>query len=378
MVLLMLLTAALLCPCDGSAENTLADGMQEALDKLELAQLGDALAALGTPFQQANLRETLRKIAQGEWTVSLDGLLRLLRQHFLAALTGSLWRIARLLVPAIAVGVCRTMGEKKTSTRVAGYVCFLLVAVFLVQDVAEHAQTAEASVQHMSGGMQRLFPLLLTLLAAVGGTTGAALLQPAVVAAAGAMTSTISRVTLPLASAAALVILVDHLGEEKRFSRLSSLLYTAATWVLGICFTVFLGVMFTQGMGAAAADGIAIRTAKYALDNFVPIVGGLFADTVDTLVGGSLLIQNALGVTGLLMVLMLCMTPLCQTLAAVVLYKGVAALLQPIAEGRILSCMEDFSRVLMLLFIVQLCAAAMFLLLIAQILAMTHFTVLLR
>lgn len=378
MVLLMLLTMALLCPCNGRAENTLTDGMQEALDKLELAQLGDALAALGTPFQQANLRETLRKIAQGEWTVSLDGLLRLLRQHFLAALTGSLWRTARLLVPAIALGVCRTMGEKKTSTRVAGYVCFLLVAVFLVQDVAEHAQTAEASVQHMSGGMQRLFPLLLTLLAAVGGTTGAALLQPAVVAAAGAMTSTISRVTLPLASAAALVILVDHLGEENRFSRLSSLLYTAATWVLGICFTVFLGVMFTQGMGAAAADGIAIRTAKYALDNFVPIVGGLFADTVDTLVGGSLLIQNALGVTGLLMVLMLCMTPLCQTLAAVVLYKGVAALLQPIAEGRILSCMEDFSRVLLLLFIVQLCAAAMFLLLIAQILAMTHFTVLLR
>lgn len=374
----MLLTVALLCPAGAKAGETLAGGMQEALDKLELAQLGDSLAALGTPFQQENLQETLRKIARGEWTVSLNGLLRQLGQHFLAALTGSLWRVARLLAPALALGICRTLGEKKTSARVAGYVCFLLVAVFLVQDTAGHTKAAEASVQRMSAGMQRLFPLLLTLLAAVGGNTGAALLQPAVVAAAGAMTGTISRVTLPLASAAALVTLVDHLGEERRFTRLSALLYTAATWVLGICFTVFLGVMFTQGMGAAAADGIAIRTAKYALDNFVPVVGGLFADTVDTLVGGSLLIQNALGVTGLLMVLTLCMTPLCQTLAVVALYKGVAALLQPIAEGRILSCVEDFSRVLMLLFIVQLCAAAMFLLLIAQILAMTHFTVLLR
>ena len=230
----------------------------------------------------------------------------------------------------------------------------------------------------MSGGMQHLFPLLLTLLAAVGGSTGAALFQPAVVAAAGSMTALISKVTLPLATGSALVTMVDHLGEEGRFSRLVSLLYTAATWTLGICFTVFIGVILTQGMHAAAVDGVTIRTAKYALDNFIPVVGGLFADTVDTLVGGSLLIQNALGTTGLLLILGLCLTPLTQTLAAVTLYRATAALLQPVAEGRVLRCMDGFAKVLMLLFIIQLCAAAMFVLLIAQILATTNLTVMLR
>ena len=40
--------------------------------------------------------------------------------------------------------------------------------------------------------------------------------------------------------------------------------------------------------------------------------------------------------------------------------------------------MESYAEALMLLFIVELCAAAMYVLLIAQILAMTNLTVLLR
>ena len=195
----------------------------------------------------------------------------------------------------------------------------------MVRDLIDQAKLAADTVERMSGGMQHLFPILLTLLAAVGGSNGSALFQPAVVAAAGTMTTAIHRVGLPLATSSALVSMVDHLGEENRFSRLASLLHTAATWTLGICFTVFLGVIVTQGLGASALDGVTIRTAKYALDNFIPVVGGLFADTVDTLVGGSLLIQNALGTTGLLLILGICLMPLMQTLGTVVLYRGTAA-----------------------------------------------------
>lgn len=376
---LALLAALLLCllPLQAQGEG-LTEGMTEALDKLELTELGEALAGLGEPFSSGSLREALLHIARGEWTLSLDALLQLIFQRFLSALSGSVWRIGRLLAPALALGICNTLGKENRSGQVAAYLCFLLVAAFMVQDVTAHAGLAAETVEQMSGGMQRLFPLLLTMLAAVGGSTGAALFQPAVVAAAGSMTALISKVTLPLATGSALVTVVDHLGEEGRFARLGALLHTAATWTLGICFTVFIGVILTQGMHAAAVDGVTVRTAKYALDNFVPVVGGLFADTVDTLVGGSLLIQNALGTTGLLLILGLCLTPLMQTLGAVALYKGAAALLQPVADGRILRCMDAFSKVLMLLFIIQLCAAAMFILLIAQILATTNLTVMLR
>ena len=373
----LMLFSLLLLPWTACAEN-IDKGMEAAVDQLELGELDQLLDSLGEPFASQGLRETLLKIARGEWTLSMDVLLKLVGQRFLNVLTGSWWRITRLLAPALAVGICNALGQEKHGAKVVGYGCFLLVAAFMVRDLIDQAKLAADTVERMSGGMQHLFPILLTLLAAVGGSNGSALFQPAVVAAAGTMTTAIHRVVLPLATSSALVSMVDHLGEENRFSRLASLLHTAATWTLGICFTVFLGVIVTQGLGASALDGVTIRTAKYALDNFIPVVGGLFADTVDTLVGGSLLIQNALGTTGLLLILGICLMPLMQTLGTVVLYRGTAAVLQPVAEGRILKCMESYAEALMLLFIVELCAAAMYVLLIAQILAMTNLTVLLR
>ena len=185
--------------------------------------------------------------------------------------------------------------------------------------------------------MQHLFlPILLTLLAAVGGSNGSALFQPAVVAAAGTMTTAIHRVGCRWPPSSALVSMVDHLG-KKIASRLASLLHTAATWTLGICFTVFLGVIVTQGLWRFSVGRRTIRTAKYAPDNFIPVVGGLFADTVDTLVGGSLLIQNALGTTGLLLILGICLMPLMQTLGTVVLYRRHGS---GFAAGRGGTCIE--------------------------------------
>ena len=116
----------------------------------------------------------------------------------------------------------------------------------------------------------------------------------------------------------------------------------------------------------------------YAVDHFVPVVGGMFADTMDTLVGASLLIKNALGLTGLLMLLAAGALPMLQTLAAVMVYRACAALLEPLSDTRASGCMQDFSDVLMLLFVIQLSVGAMLLLLTAQLLAVGNLTVMLR
>ena len=141
---------------------------------------------------------------------------------------------------------------------------------------------------------------------------------------------------------------------------------------------MFISVSALQSLGVAAADGVTLRTAKYAVDNFVPVVGGMFADTMDTLVGASLLIKNALGLTGLLLLLSVAAGPMLQTLAGAMLYRAAAALLEPVADSRVSACMQEFSEVLMLLMVVQLSVGAMFLLLVAQLLVVGNLTVMLR
>ena len=230
----------------------------------------------------------------------------------------------------------------------------------------------------MSDAMQVIFPMLLSLLAAVGGSVSSTVLQPAVLAASGTMTAIVRDVTLRLLLCAGAVTAICHLSDRIHLGRLASLLRDAANWTLGVCFTVFIGVMVVQGVSSAAIDGVSIRTAKYAIDNFVPVVGGMFSDTVDTLVGCSLLVKNALGVFALLVLLGALLTPLMQALASVLVFKVCAALLEPVADERLVACVGDLADVLMALFSALLCVGAMFFLLVAQVLVVGNMTVMLR
>ena len=253
-----------------------------------------------------------------------------------------------------------------------------LLAGCIAQDLGQQMHLAQDAVTGMADLMQSLFPLLLTLLAAVGGTAGAAFFQPAVVAACGTMTELVRSVSLPLALAAGTATILSRLSPRMRIARLCALLKTGASWTLGVGFTVFISVTALQSLGAAVADGVSLRTAKYAVDHFVPVVGGMFADTMDTLVGASLLIKNALGLTGLVLLLSAAAVPMVQTLASAMAYRACAALLEPLSDGRASGCIQDFSDILMLLFVIQLSVGAMFLLLVAQMLVVGNLTVMMR
>ncbi|MBE5804531.1 MAG: hypothetical protein E7316_08480 [Clostridiales bacterium] len=371
----LLLVLILLLPLPACGES-LTESIAQVVDGLDVAALESVLQQEDPLAATGGFSATVAAIARGELTLSFDQVMSLVSNQFFAAAKASLWRLTRLMAPTLLWSLLRRLTGKDSDA--GKTVCYLIVCVFLTQDLTEHTALCTASMEKISSGMQGLFPLLLTLMAAVGGSAGSTLMQPAVVAAAGSMTAFIRHVTLPLATMTAVITMLCHLGEGIRLTRLADLFHQAATWTLGLCFTAFIGVLATRGVTAAAVDGVTIRTAKYAMDNLIPVVGGLFADTVDTLVGSSMLVQSALGVTGLILIVAWAMAPLCQTLAAALLYKLAAALMQPVADGWLARCIHDFSRVLMLLFIIQLCTAAMFLLLIAQLIAVSGMTMMLR
>ena len=355
-----------------------AQSVETVMNGLDFADFEGVLNELGNAI---SIQETVLSLAKGETVLSLQALMHGLFERVMAGLYGSVLRITRLVLPAVLCSLVNTFmqAEKQALAKdITGYACFLMVAAVMVQDLSSHLTLSSDTVANMTRAMQSLFPLLLGLLAAIGGTASAAFFQPAVVAASGFMTSLIANVTLPCAVFQAVLVMLDHVADTIKVSRLSALFRQIGIWTLGVSFTVFIGVTLIQGLGTAAVDGISIRTAKYTIDNFVPIVGGMFADTVDTLVGCSLVIKNALGLTGLVVLIGICVGPMLQTLLSAFVYRLSAALLQPAAESRMVHCIQDFSDVLMMLFIIQLSVAAMFVLLIAQMLIVGNMTVMLR
>ncbi|MCL2811033.1 MAG: stage III sporulation protein AE [Clostridia bacterium] len=372
----------LACARSALAEgNSLFEGLGKVLGGVDFSVLDRSIEDLLGPNNGWNARQLVDGFARGQAAVDAGALWNRLLSLLLHAMQNHIALAIAVLVPAVLGSVLTRMRasfESEAVAHICHYACFALVCLPLVRSLASHIGAARQTMDALHRGMQALFPLLLTLLAAVGGSASSALLQPAVIAASGAMTTLVREVTLNLALCSAAVTVLDHLSEHMHLGRLAGLLRTAASWTLGVCFTVFIGVMAVQGMGAAAVDGVAIRTAKYAIDNFVPIVGGMFADTVDALVGSSLLVKNALGITGMLALAISLAAPLMNLLAAVLVYRLCAAVLEPVADPNLVACISDFSNILVLIFITLLCVGAMFFLLIAQLLAVGNLTVMLR
>lgn len=279
----------------GEAES-LSSGISTIVSALDSAALESALSDDDPFAQTGGFRQTLTAIARGEMTIDFQQTADLLSRQFFSAVRQSLWRLTRLIAPALLWALLKQFSGR--SSECGRIVVQLFVCVFLTQDLSDHITLAVATVQQISAGMQGLLPMLLTMMAAVGGSAGSALMQPAVVASASAMTSLISGVTVPLAVASGVLCMLCHLGDGIRVQRLAEFTQQCAVWSLGIGFTVFIGVLTTRSVTAAAIDGVTLRTAKYALNNLVPFVGGLFADTVDTLVGSGMLVQSALGRDG--------------------------------------------------------------------------------
>ena len=104
----------------------------------------------------------------------------------------------------------------------------------------------------------------------------------------------------------------------------------------------------------------------------------LLSGTLMALLPQGSLRRTAAMVTGLMMLLTAGGLPMLRTLCAALMYRLCAALLQPVAQERVAGTLQGFSDVLTLLFVIQLSVGAMFLLLIAQVLAVGGATVMLR
>ncbi|MDD6040232.1 MAG: stage III sporulation protein AE [Clostridia bacterium] len=372
----ILVLLALLVPLPACAES-LQEAAQGLIASLELDTLGEAVRQTG--WFEGGVGEVLQKMASGQMVLDASEMLRWLMSSAAGIFHSSLWRMTRLMAPALLSACAGWLQHANSAAgKAARYAGLLMTMVFLVADLREHTALCTQSISRMAEWMQALFPLMITLLAAVGGTASSAFYQPAVMAAAGSMTALVERVTLPLAVSVAVLTMVGGLSEELRVSRLCRLFRQAASWTLGFGFTVFIGVMSVQGVNAAALDGVSIRTAKFAMDRFIPIVGGMFADTVDTLVGCSLVVHNALGVLGLILLLGALLTPLVRVVMTMFLYRAAAALLEPVSDSPLCRAIGSYADVFQLLFVIQLSVGAMFLLLVAQLITVANWTVMLR
>ena len=376
-LLLFLLPARRGYAQEEQAEKAMQSAMDEVFSGLDFSGLEPAFVP---GFEgEMSVEALVRALSAGE-TISPEAAVAWVLSSFFDALTGLGKLMLVIMLPVLlATLLMRLLTPQRGSLfSLSRSVCFVLILMPVLLCVFSELEHTKKAITAMTQRMDKLLPMLLTLLTALGGSASSAFLHPMVVAASGSMVFLAREVTLRLVMCTCAVTAVNHLSDRAHLTRMAQLLRSAVCWLLGVSFTVFLGAMSLQGVCSASIDGIMLRAAKYAVDNFVPVVGGMFSDTMDTLVGCTLIVKNALGVAAVVVLLGVVLAPLMRTFAVVMVMKLSAALLEPVADAQVVRAIADFSRIIVLFLITMLCVGTMYFLLIVQMLLVGNLTAILR
>ncbi|SER49189.1 stage III sporulation protein AE [Salipaludibacillus aurantiacus] len=268
--------------------------------------------------------------------------------------------------------------EKYKISKVAYAMTYMVLLIIALNSFYVAMGLAESTIETMSHFMVSLIPLILVLMATVGSVTSVALFHPIVMFIVHSSGLFIQYFILPLLLLSTLLAIVSTMTDHYKVSKLANLLRNIAVGGLGIFLTVFLGVLSVQGATAAVTDGIAVKTAKFITGNFIPVVGRMFTDAAETVMGASLLLKNTIGVLGLLVLLIICIFPALKVLAIAVIYSFSAAVLQPLGGGPIIDCLSIIGKNVLFIFAALAAVSLMFFLSVTIMIISGNLSVMLR
>lgn len=382
--IMVLLWLMLLSSTVWGAPADQTDVTQRVLEKMSLEDINQVVDKIKAELHEnvpgvENL--TIQEMAAKGIQINWQQWWKSLMARFFQEIAANVHLSGKLLFLAVLCAILQNLQnsfERSNVSLLTYSICFSFLAVIALTSIYNVLELARQTVAQMVDFMQALLPVLISLLAGVGAVTSAALFSPVMLFLTSMVSLLVKDVVLPLLFLTTVLECVNYLSNTYRLDNLASVFKQGGMVVLSLALVVFIGVVTIQGVSGSVSDGIALRTAKYATATFIPVVGKMFSDTVELVMGASLLLKNTVGILGVLAVLMICVWPLLKILALIVVIKLTGALIQPMGDDRMAKCLDMMGNNLLLIFGAVLTAALMFFLGITMIIGVGNATVMLR
>lgn len=361
------------------------DIAEQLLEQLDVSQLNSYVDKLNTELGRDVLPklngETISKMLFSGFNLDIGTIMKNVMYLFFREVASDLRLLGKLIFLAVLCALLQNLQssfENSTVGSLAYGVCFLFLAVIAMGSFHIAMQAGKSAVENMSDFMTALLPLMISLLAGVGALTSAAFFQPVLLFTVNCIGIGIKNVIFPLVYLSAILDIVGRIAERYQVSNLTGLLKQISLFSLGLSLTLFLGVISVQGVTGGMTDGISLRVAKFATGTFIPVVGKMFSDAVELVMGLSLLLKNVIGFFGALIIIGLCAYPGIKILSMVFIFKVAGVLVQPVGEERMAKCLDEIGNNLLLVFAAVITVALMFFLAVTMMIGAGSMAVMLR
>lgn len=260
--------------------------------------------------------------------------------------------------------------QNRQVSDISFYVMYMLLMTLCLTSFRTAADGIGDKVNALLEFMRVLCPGFFLAVAFSSGSTSSLLFYNLVLFLIYAVELVIVRFLLPVINIYTLVRILGNLTGEDYLSEFASLIKKAVIWILRTMLACVAGINVVQGLLAPAIDTMK-RSALTRTAEALPWVGNLMGGTAELVMGTAILIKNGIGMAGAAVIVLICAVPLIQMLVTAFLYKLAAAVVQPVSDKRITSCISGMSEAYELMVRVLAACSILFLLTIAVAAAST-------
>ena len=293
-------------------------------------------------FPDLNIGEVLNSAISGniDNEQMVTGIFSLLGTEVKTAIT----TLGSILVIVILHSILKTISEyteNKSIGQISYYIQYILIVGLVMHNFTDIVQMTRESVQNLVGFNYTLIPLLITLLLTTGSMVSVSIMEPVLLFLITFLGNLISNVIIPIVLTATVLGIVSQLSDKVQIDKIAKFFKSSVGWILGVVLTIFVGVLSLEGTLGSTVDGLTAKTTKAAVSNFIPVVGKVLGDAVDTVLGCANILKNAVGIVGVIIIIGICILPIIKLATLTIFYHLTAALCQPIADGKIVKLLEQ-------------------------------------
>lgn len=147
----------------------------------------------------------------------------------------------------------------------------------------------------------------------------------------------------PLAQIYVIMEFLNYLMEEERFKRISELTSGAVRILLKAAITFILGINMIQGMVAPALDRLTGNSIAKTIQ-MAPVIGNVANGMGQIFLSSGIVIKNCIGAAALVVLIVICAVPFLKMALFAMIYKFLAAVLEPVADKRLSGGMNGIAN----------------------------------
>lgn len=304
----------------------------------------------GNFFEGIDINDLLNSAIKGKVdnTTIFKRIFNLFGQEVTNGLKAIVSIIAIIIIHSILKSISESL-ENDNISKLIYYVQYILIITVIMTNFTDIIKMVQDTSTNLVAFINILTPLLVTLMLYTGSIATSGMIEPIILFIINFIGNLIQNVLIPLVLILTSLIIISKITDKVKIDKISKFLKSGIVWFLGVVLTIFVGVVSLEGTLSSSIDGITAKTTKAVVSSAIPVVGKILSDSVDTVLGCGIILKNAVGIVGVLIVVGICVMPIIKLAILSTTYKLLASVTQPIADKNITGLLEQIGDIFKIL-----------------------------